>query len=44
MIFSDDDYEFEVTVYAHNANAETFKFHCKWDGKIEGFNKAFTKN
>ena len=44
IILSDDDYYFEVTVYARNANAEDFKFHCKWDGTIEGFNRAFTKD
>ena len=44
LIFSDENYDFEVTIYANNANAESFKFHCKWDGTLEGFEKAFTKN
>ena len=41
---SNEEYIIEITVYAHNAKAANFKFRCKWDGKIEGFNKAFTKD
>jgi len=43
MLFSDDEYLIEVTVYSHNAKAAKFKFRCKWNGTIEGFEKAFTK-
>ncbi len=43
MLFSDDEYFIEVTVYAHNAKATNFEFRCKWDGTVEGFEKAFTK-
>ena len=44
MLLSDEKYTFEITVYAHNAKAVNFKFHCKWDGTIEGFDKAFTRD
>jgi len=43
MLFLDDEYFIEVTVYAHNAKATNFEFRCKWDGTVEGFEKAFTK-
>ncbi|MCH8865164.1 MAG: hypothetical protein IIB13_07385, partial [Chloroflexi bacterium] len=36
-------YQGKVTVYASNANPESFKLKIKWDGKVEGFDKAFTK-
>ena len=37
-------YQCKVTIYSSNANPKAFKFRCKWDGTIEGFNKAFTKD
>ncbi len=50
--FSARPYEFErnvtyrikVTVYASNTVSKPFAFKLHWDGTLEGFDKAFTKD
>jgi len=37
-------YDCKVTVYASNTNPKSFEFKVNWDGTMEGFNKAFTKD
>jgi len=36
-------YHCKVTVYASNTVPKSFNFKVNWDGTLEGFNKAFTK-
>jgi hypothetical protein len=37
-------YQCKVTVYASNTTPKSFKFKVNWDGTVEGFGKAFTKD
>lgn len=37
-------YKCKVTIYSSNANPKAFKFKVSWDGTLEGFNRAFTKD
>jgi len=39
-----ETYHGKVTVYASNITPKSFKFKVNWDGKVERFNKAFTKD
>ena len=43
VLHSNVTYQCIVTVYSSNTNPKSFKFEVKWDGKVEGYNKAFTK-
>jgi len=36
-------YVIRVTVYASNTTSKPFIFNVNWDGKVEGFQEAFTK-
>jgi len=38
------NYFAKVTIYSSNAMPKSFKFKINWDGTIEGFDKAFTKD
>jgi hypothetical protein len=38
------EYIIRTSVYANNAAAKAFRFKVNWDGTLEGFDKAFTKN
>jgi len=37
-------YQIKTTVYASNVKPKSFSFQANWDGSLEGFNKAFTKD
>jgi len=37
-------YQCKVTVYASTATPKSFKFKVNWDGKVDGFNKAITRD
>ena len=43
MLERNKTYQLETTVYANNAISKPFRFQVKWDGTVEGFNKAFKK-
>jgi hypothetical protein len=44
MLERNKTYQLETTIYANNALSKPFRFQVKWDGTVEGFDKAITKS